>query len=59
LLGEVNVTDIIRVENPSIDASVVCPDIVGRQAFDVGVNIQNTGNVTALLQVRFETKTGT
>ncbi len=54
LEGTVNgitITDFIRIEYPSVNAIIIAPDIVGFADFDVGVLIENIGNIAADLAV--------
>ena len=54
LEGTVNgavVTDFVRVESPSINVSVIAPDVVGVSPFNVAVLIENTGGISADLNV--------
>lgn len=57
LTGTVNgltITDAVRVESPTMNISVIAPDLVGREAFDFVVILENVGNVTADLFVTVE-----
>jgi len=45
------VTDFVNVEAPSINVSVMAPDVVGLADFDVGVLIENTGQIYADINV--------
>jgi len=45
------VTDFVNVEAPSINVSVMAPDVVGLADFDVGVLIENTGKIYADINV--------
>ncbi|RLI48714.1 MAG: hypothetical protein DRP09_21200, partial [Candidatus Thorarchaeota archaeon] len=47
----VSVTDIIRVEQPTANISVTCPEVVGLEDFEVGVLMENTGNVSVDLNL--------
>ena len=42
----VHVADIISVEQPKANISVACPEVVGLEDFEVGVLMENTGNVS-------------
>jgi hypothetical protein len=55
LLDGVNVTEHVLVGVPSINASIIAPDIVGMREFNVTISIQNTGNITTNLSVAFGT----
>jgi parallel beta-helix repeat protein len=50
-VGAVTVTDFIRIEEPFITTSVSAPDIVGWEEFDIGLTIENVGNVSVELDV--------
>ncbi|RZB29496.1 MAG: hypothetical protein AEth_01131 [Candidatus Argoarchaeum ethanivorans] len=50
------VMDSIGVESPEINASIIAPDVVGLKDFDVGVLIENIGNITAELNVSLDSK---
>ena len=50
-IDDVNVTEIIPVESPSIDIGIVAPNIVDSKPFDVDILIENTGNISADLTV--------
>jgi hypothetical protein len=47
----VTVTDFVRVEKPNVNVSIIAPDIVGLADFDVGVLIENLGNIAVDLGV--------
>jgi parallel beta-helix repeat protein len=51
-VNEVTVTDFIKVEEPSINVTMIAPDIAGREAFDFGLSIENTGNISVDLNVK-------
>lgn len=55
LLDGVNVTEHVWVGIPSINASIVAPDVVGIAEFNVTISIENTGNITTNLNVAFGT----
>jgi parallel beta-helix repeat protein len=48
----VEVTDFVNVETASINVSVITPDVVGISPFNVAVLIENTGNISADLNVK-------
>jgi len=51
------VTDFVRVEKPDVNVSIIAPDIVGIRPFEVGVLIENIGNISAELNVSIENNT--
>jgi parallel beta-helix repeat protein len=51
-----NVTDYILVKAPSITASIIAPDVVGREAFSTTISIENTGKIPVNLNVQLGTE---
>jgi len=51
------VTDFVRVEKPDVNVSIIAPDIVGIRPFDIGISIENIGNISAELNVTLENNT--
>ena len=59
LEGTVNgaiITDFIKIEYPSVNVTILAPDVVGLSPFDVGILIDNIGDVDAVLEVAMEDK---
>lgn len=52
--GGVTVRDRVDVFDPTVDATLVAPDTVGRAPFDVGVLLENTGGVDATVDVALD-----
>lgn len=55
--NDVVVTDFVKIEPPTINVSVIAPDVVGLEDFDILAMIKNIGNVTADLKVSIENTT--
>ena len=53
----VTVTDFVSVEAASINVSIITPDVVGLEDFNVGVLIENIGKIYADLNVRLNSST--
>ena len=54
LEGEVDgitITDFIKIEYPSVNVNIITPDVVGLSAFDIGILIENIGNIAVDLGV--------
>lgn len=49
--GGVTIEDTVSVVVPSVNATIVAPDTVGRAPFDAGVRLENTGTVPVSLDV--------
>ena len=51
VVEDVTITDFVSVESPSINVSVIAPDVAGITPFNVAVLIENTGNISADLNI--------
>lgn len=52
MVDGIMVSDFVEVETPNVNVSVIAPDIVGLSPFDVGILIENIGNIAVDLGVR-------
>ena len=55
--NDVVVTDFIKVEPPTVNVSVIAPEVVSLGDFDVGILIENIGDVPADLNVCIKNNT--
>jgi len=52
LVEGVYVSDVINIETPNINVNLIVPEVVGLSPFDIGVLIENIGNIDVQINIQ-------